>query len=123
MAFDIGGDFDLLEFNIPAGKNKTVMITVPPIDCVSPADIEAINKKLRELEDQELDLVNDPNRNVLALVKLQLKHFNPAKQKADAIDALLPRWIRQIDKIWTDSSEMDLGESSPSTEESSETDE
>lgn len=121
MAFDIGGDFELLEFNIPAGKNKTVTITVPPLDCLAPSDVDEINKQLRELEGQDLELVHDPNRNVIALIKFQLKYFNPAKQKADAIDALLPRWVKQIDKIWTEKSDVTMGESEPSTDASGQT--
>lgn len=122
MAFNIGGDFESLEFNIPAGKGKTVTITVPPIDCVAPSDIEAINEQMREMEDQDLLPVNDPNKSVAAQLRLQLKHFNPQKQKADAIDALPVRFVNQIVKIWEDS-EMSMGEYEPSIDASTQTDE
>lgn len=122
MAFNIGGDFESLEFNIPAGKGKTVTITVPPIDCVAPSDIEAINEQMRAMEDQDLLPVNDPNKSVAAQLRLQLKHFNPQKQKADAIDALPVRFVNQIVKIWEDS-EMSMGEYEPSTDASTQTDE
>lgn len=122
MAFNIGGDFESLEFNIPAGKGKTVTITVPPIDCVAPSDIEAINEQMRAMEDQDLLPVNDPNKSPAAQIRLQLKHFNPQKQKADAIDALPVRFVNQIVKIWEDS-EMSMGEYEPSTDVSTQTDE
>lgn len=122
MAFNIGGDFEPLEFNIPAGKGKTVTITLPPIDCVAPSDIEAMNEQMREMEDQDLLPVRDPNKSVAAQLRLQLKYFNPQKQKSDAIDALPLRYVNQIVKIWEDS-EMSMGEYEPSTDASTQTDE
>lgn len=122
MAFSIDG-FDMIEFDIPAGKGKKITLSVPPYDCVAPADTAAMNEQLRALEGKELDFANDPNQNAAALVRLMLKHFNPGKQKGDAIDALVPRQLAQIDELWTKESGMTVGESSTSTDESSETEE
>ena len=52
-----------------------------------------------------------------------LKYFNPGKQKVDAIDGLVPRQLAQIDELWTEESGLSVGESSTSTDESSETEE
>lgn len=122
MAFSIDG-FDMIEFDIPAGKGKKLTLSVPPYDCIPLADSEAMNEQLRALEGKELDFVNDPNHNAAALVRLMLKHFNPGKQKADAIDGLVPRQLSQIDKLWEKESGLTVGESSTSTDESSETEE
>ena len=122
MAFSIDG-FDMIEFDIPAGKGKKLTLSVPPYDCIAPADTAAINEQLRALEGKDLDFANDPNRNAAALVRLMLKYFNPGKQKADAIDGLVPRQLAQIDELWTEESGLTVGESSTSTDESSETEE
>ncbi|WP_288750549.1 hypothetical protein [uncultured Corynebacterium sp.] len=122
MAFVISNDFDPIEFEIPAGKTKTVTISVPPFDCYSPADIAAMNADIKKYEnDDEIADVNNPAKTVTALLRFQLKHFNPGKQKADAIDALTVRQLNEIDKIWTAKSEVTLGESETSTDDSSET--
>lgn len=119
MAFEIGG-FENLEFDIPAGKDKKLTITVPPIDCISPDDVAAMNKQLEAYEaNEELADVQNPAKYGAALLRFQLKYFNPGRQKADAIDALVDRQLRHIDRIWGKSAEIDLGESDPSTDESS----
>lgn len=119
MAFEIGG-FENIEFDIPAGKDKKLTITVPPIDCISPDDVAAMNKQLEAYEaNEELADVQNPAKYGAALLRFQLKYFNPGKQKADAIDALVDRQLRHIDRIWGKSAEIDLGESEPSTDESS----
>lgn len=119
MAFEIGG-FENLEFDIPAGKDKKITISVPPIDCLPPDDVAAMNKQLDAYEaDEELADVQNPAKNGAAMLRFQLKYFNPGKQKADAIDALVDRQLRHIDRIWGKSAEIDLGESEPSTDESS----
>ena len=122
MAFVISNDFDPIEFEIPAGKTKTVTLTVPPYDCIPPKDIDEMNKALEEYEgNDEISDVRNPTKYVPALLRFQLKHFNPGKQKADAIDALTVRQLNEIDKIWTAKSEVTLGESETSTDDSSET--
>ena len=124
MAFTISADFDPIEFEIPAGKTKTVTISVPPFDCYSPADIAAMNAELKKYEnDDEIDDVNNPAKSATALLRFQLKHFNPSKQKADAIDALTVRQLNEINKVWSEKSEVTLGESEPSTDASTQTDE
>lgn len=119
MAFEIGG-FENIEFDIPAGKGKKLTITIPPIDCISPDDVAAMNKQLEAYEaNEELADVQNPAKYGAALLRFQLKYFNPGKQKADAIDALVDRQLHHIDRIWSKSAEIDLGESEPSTDESS----
>lgn len=123
MSFEIDA-YEPLEFDIPAGKDKKITLSVPPLDCFPPADTAEMNKKLAALgQDENLADVDNPTVNAVAMVRFLLKHFNPGKQKADAIDALVERQIRQIDAIWSKESGIELGESSPSTDESSETDE
>lgn len=119
MAFEIGG-FEDIEFDIPAGKDKKITISVPPIDCLPPDDIAAMNKQLAVFEaNDELADVQNPAKNGAAMLRFQLKYFNPGKQKADAIDALVDRQLRHIDRIWGKSAEIELGESESSTDESS----
>ncbi|OFT30811.1 hypothetical protein HMPREF3170_03555 [Corynebacterium sp. HMSC08D02] len=121
MAFKIEAKFDNIEFEIPNSKrNDTVVIAVPPIDCMVPADIKKINVGLDKLNKSEdvLD-VDKPKNNALILVREMLKYYNP--KAATAIDGLMARELQQINTVWADESEASLGESSPSTDESSET--
>lgn len=136
MAFEIEM-FEPLEFDIPAGKDKKVTVSVPPFDCFDPKDVDAINKKLREYEHPEVadavEDVNNPLKNGAALVRFMLKYFNPSKEKSTAIDKLVPRQLNAIDEVWSKNSNMQtddgelattgeaLGESEPSMSESSPT--
>lgn len=136
MAFEIEM-FEPIEFDIPAGKDKKVTVAVPPFDCFDPKDVDAMNKKLREYEHPEVEDtvedVNNPLKNGAALVRFMLKFFNPSKEKCAAIDKLVPRQLNAIDTVWTENSNMPtvdgenattgeaLGESEPSTSESSQT--
>ncbi len=136
MAFEIEM-FEPIEFDIPAGKDKKVTVSVPPFDCFDPKDVEAMNKKLREYEQPEVadtvEDVNNPLQNGAALVRFLLKFFNPGKEKHTAIDKLVPRQLNEIDKVWTENSNLPdvdgaplstleaVGESEPSTSESSQT--
>lgn len=133
MAYEIGG-FELIEFEIPAGKGKTVTLTVPPMDCVTTADVDGINKELEkylssENDSDTTDSANgealpdhkDPTKDAAELLRLQLRYFNPSKAKVEAINALVARQLRQIDQIWARESSITLGESEPSTDESSQT--
>lgn len=123
MSFEIDG-FDLIEFDIPAGKDKKITLSVPPFDCILPSDSAKMTEELEKFEaDEKLLDVQNPTKNAIALARFMLKYFNPGKQKADAIDALVTRQVMQIDAIWSKESGIELGESSPSTDESSETDE
>lgn len=122
MAFNIDV-FEPIEFDIPAGKDKKLTLSVPPYDCVTPADTAKMNEQLREFENADIDDINNPAKNGVALVRFMLKYFNSGKQKADAIDALVPRQVLQIDQIWSEGSGLEVGESSPSTDDSSATEE
>ena len=105
MAFDISG-FDNIEFNIPAGKDKKVTITIPPVDCLYPTDITAIQN--------EADKQHIGNDSV-EITRLFLLHFNNTQVKKDAISKLVQRQLVEIDRIWGQESGILLGESSPST--------
>ena len=124
MAFVISADFEPIEFEIPAGKTKTVTLTVPPFDCIPPRDLDEMNKALEEYEgNDEISDIHNPTKYIPALLRFQLKHFNPGKQKADAIDDLTVRQLNEIDKIWSKRSDATLGESEASTDDSSATEE
>lgn len=132
MAFEIEM-FEPLEFDIPAGKDKKVTVSVPPFDCFNPKDVAAINKQLKEFEDSEIDDIFNPLMNGAALVRFMLKYFNSGKEKHAAIDNLVPRQLDAIDDQWGVSSNLvdeggetvtssdALGESEPSTSEPSQT--
>lgn len=121
MAFEITNDFTPVEFDIPAGKDKKVTLSVPPMDCISPSDVDAMNKQLEAFEDADVEDARNPLKDAAALLRFQLKYFNPGKQKADLIDGLVVRQLRQIDKHWAEASQIDMGESETSTDDSSET--
>ena len=105
MAFDISG-FDNLEFNIPAGKDKKITITIPPVDCLYPTDVTAIQN---EAEKQHI------GKDSVEITRLFLLHFNNTQAKKDAINKLVQRQLVEIDRIWGQESGILLGESSPST--------
>ena len=106
MAFDIPG-FDDIEFNIPAGKDKKITITIPPVDCLYPTDINAIQN-----ETEKRHIGNDS----VEIMRLFLLHFNNTQAKKDAINKLVQRQLVEIDRIWSQESGIPLGESLPSTD-------
>lgn len=121
MAFRIE-PFDMLEFEIPAGSEKFITISVPPVDCFSPADVQKINaelKALREGEDPEAPDPMSPNNNPIELNRFMLKYFNPKAAQVKAIDGLVARHITQIADKWNEGSGVELGESEGSTNSSS----
>ena len=105
MAFDIPG-FDNIEFTIPSGKDKKITITIPPVDCLYPTDVTAIQN---EAEKQHIG--NDS----VEIMRLFLLHFNNTQAKKDAINKLVQRQLVEIDRIWSQESGIPLGESLPST--------
>lgn len=105
-----------ITIDIPDTKGGTITLTVPPLDCMKPADVDKINKQLAEIDETTPEHRN-PNTNALALARHLLAFYNP-KAKA-AIEALVPRQISAIDDYWGKESEISLGESKPSTESSS----
>lgn len=105
MAFDIPG-FDNIEFNIPAGKDKKVTIAIPPVDCLYPTDVTAIQN-----EAEKRHIGNDS----VEITRLFLLHFNNTQAKKDAISKLVQRQLVEIDRIWGEESGILLGESLPST--------
>lgn len=105
MAFDISG-FDNIEFNIPAGKDKKVTITIPPVDCLHSTDVTAVQN---EAEKQNI------GEGSFEIMRLFLLHFNNTQVKKDAINKLVQRQLVEIDRIWGQESGIPLGESLPST--------
>nr|DAP09311.1 MAG TPA: hypothetical protein [Caudoviricetes sp.] len=105
MAFDIPG-FDNIEFNISSGKGKKITIAIPPVDCLYPTDIAAIQN---EAEKQHID------NNSVEIMRLFLLYFNNTQAKKDAIGKLVHRQLVEIDRIWSQESGIQLGESLPST--------
>lgn len=121
MAHKIFVNFDNIEFEIPTPKrDKTLIISVPPIDCLAPNDVDKINAQLDELNTSDIPDARKPENNAHVMVLVMLKFYNPKSTHA-AIDALLPAEISQINDIWGKESAMSMGESEASTDESSAT--
>lgn len=115
MAFVIE-PFENIEIQIP-GKKGIVVLTVPPLDCFTPDQVEKMNAEIANTpEGTPLHL--DPNKNATALGKAMLCFFNPTE--SEAIHALVPRYVMAIDKYWSDASGVSLGKSEPSTDIASE---
>lgn len=110
--------FENIDFEIPDGKGKSLTISVPPLDCMAPSDVAKMNKSLDEVP-EDTPAVKHPGKNATALIQHMLSYYNPAKAKRDAIWDLVPRQVDVINKHWDAQSEMNLGESEPSTESSS----
>lgn len=123
MAFRVS-TYEMIAFEIPDGKGKIVELSVPPVDCFDPRDVEKINKKLAAYpEDPEAEgYVEDhlnPNKNDQEMVRFMLAHFNPTKAKSDAIALLVPRHLAELNEHWLKESDPTVGESDDSTEASS----
>lgn len=113
--------FDDIEFEIPDNaKGGTVSITVPPLDCMKPTDVEKMNKQL-EAVPEDTPAIRNPNKNATALIQHMLAYYNP-KAKA-AVWNLVPREVKAINDHWEKESEVGLGESLPSTDTSSDAEE
>lgn len=122
MVHKIFVEFDDIVFEIPTPKrDKTVTISVPPIDCLAPGDVDKINAQLDELNAADIPAARKPENNAHVMILVMLKYYNPKSTHA-AIDALLPAEISQINDIWGKESTMSVGESEASTDESSVTD-
>lgn len=102
--------FENLEFNIPAGGDKSITVTVPPLDCVDPKDLQKINEDAKE----------NPITEAYGMTRRILLYFNTSKAKQDAINKLVERQLKAIDGIWAKESGVTVGESEPSTGTSSE---
>ncbi|CAB0628053.1 hypothetical protein [Corynebacterium diphtheriae] len=102
--------FDNISFNLPGKSGKKIELQVPPLDCFTPDDIDAINGKLKELE------TITPTESV----RVMLAHYAKTEAQKSAVTGLVARQITQIDEIWTKESGITVGESEPSTDTSSE---
>lgn len=102
-------EFELVEIVIPDGKGGTVTLQVPPLDCISLQESQAINNEIEKLNEENVVTAT-------ALVQTMLKYWNKTKKQQEAIDRLTLRQISNIDKEWQKYSEIDLtvGESSVS---------
>lgn len=123
MAHKIFAEFDNVEFEIPTPKrDKTITISVPPLECLHPNDVDKMNTELDRLNtSDDVPAARKPENNAHVMILVMLKHYNPGKQARDAIDALLPVEMTEISRIWGEESSVTVGESSASTDESSET--
>lgn len=110
MAFEIPG-FDNIEFTISSGKGKKITIAIPPVDCLYPTDVTAIQN---EAEKQHI------GNGSVEIMRLFLLYFNNTQAKKDAINKLVQRQLVYIDRIWSQESGIRLGESLPSTDTPSE---
>ncbi|AKK05243.1 hypothetical protein CMUST_15715 (plasmid) [Corynebacterium mustelae] len=107
MAFVID-TFDLLEFDIPAAEGTgRVRIKIPPVDCVSKTDLDAIHSGMSDEVKSELGV---------EYIRGFLLHFNTGEEETAAIKALVPRQVLQINTIVSEQSEANLGESEPSAD-------
>lgn len=126
MAFKIDAvEQEVIEFEIPAAKGSgTVIVSLPPLDCLSNRDYERLDKAVEELNnDDSIPTRLKPKFNAMAAIQTALKTFNTGKAKYDAIDGLVDRQLKAIDSHWAEESKVSMGESEPSTEKSSETNE
>lgn len=117
MAF-ILDSFENIDFEIPDGKGGTTKISVPPLDCFLPSDVEKMNKTLEAVPD-DTPVHRHPGKNASALIQHMLAYYNPKAKTA--IWSLVPRHVAAINDHWDKSSEVVLGESSASTGASTET--
>lgn len=117
MTFSIK-TWENLEFEIPGTGGKPLTISVPPLDCLEPSDVKKINKEIEETPD-DADPLNDPRVNPVAMLKTMLAFYQPRKVQRDAIWALVPRQVNEINEIWERESGATVGESEPSTDSSS----
>lgn len=109
-----------LEFEIPDGKGKTVIITVPPFDSFAPTDVVAMNKAIEETPEDTPNILH-PGKNAEAMIRHIMCYFNPSQKSRDAIMALSPRQITMINSHWEEVSGITAGKSEASTTSSSET--
>lgn len=120
MAFTIS-PLENVEFTIPTGKNgATITVVLPQVDGMPPADIDKMNTALEKLRESDTMIPDwkNPNVNSIELMRFTLAHFNRSKAERDAIALLTARQLKEIDLVWS-KSEIDLGNSGPSTPSSS----
>lgn len=110
MAFTIDG-FDNVEFDIPNGKSKRITISVPPLDCITPQDMDKIKARIADVE----------TLTAIEATRIFLLELVTSKAAREAIEALPARQISQIDEIWSKESGLSVGESEDSTDTSVET--
>lgn len=121
MAFVISS-LENIEFSIPTGKDGSMItVVLPQVDGMPPADIDRMNKELEKLRESGTDLPDwkNPNINSIELMRYTLAYYNKSKAERDAIALLTARQLKEIDHVWSQS-EIDLGNSDPSTPSSSE---
>lgn len=117
MAFQLSPITDI-EFDIPAGKDKSIRLTVPPLDTFTPAQLEDIAAEMEKIPEDTPE-VRNPKTSAHAQTRFLLCFFNPGKEKHNAIWALGGRHVQEITDYWNKESGITLGESEPSTDTSS----
>lgn len=114
--------FENYEIELPKTKGTgTVTISFPPADCLTPDDVEALNKKLDALNDD--DSVPDrlkPKYAPLEAIREMLLHFNTGKTAQETIKGMVQRHLKKIDDLWAnDMEELTGGKSEDSAGSSS----
>lgn len=107
--------FELLEFEIPAGDKKTIVIEVPPFDCWS-------LQESADIQNLVLDAEKDNNTPAFYSTRIAMLYFTEDPEAKEAIEALVSRQLKAIDTIWAEQSGVSLGESEPSEGSSSDKD-
>ncbi|WP_408930756.1 hypothetical protein ACKFR8_05070 [Corynebacterium axilliensis] len=109
MAFTVSTTFDNIEVVIPAADGEgSVTLSLPPLDCFSPKQVDAINKALEKNP--------KAHANGAEALRTMLLSFAAEKHEKAAISALWARQLTEIDEYWQKESGMKVGESSPSTD-------
>lgn len=103
--------FENLEFDIPAGNKKSITISVPPLDCWSRDQSEAISELVAEAAKGQ--------PQAFFSTRIALLYFTDDADAKAAVEALVPRQLKAIDDIWAKESGISVGESLPSTDSSS----
>lgn len=103
----IPSNFDNLIFELPAEKGAIELI-LPPVDCLKPQEQKEIIKRWTEAGVGPEDL---------AAVRIAIIFYN--EKHKEEVEQLTFRQLRFINDKWNDSAQLDLGEQSASTEESS----
>lgn len=117
MTFQLSTYTDI-EIPIPNSKGEIITLTLPPIDCLTPAQIDAVEAEMDKVPEDTLP-VRNPRKSSHAHTRFFLCHFNPGKEKHDAIWGLVGRHVEEVAAYWNKESGITLGESEPSTDSSS----
>ncbi|PIS66275.1 hypothetical protein AZH46_04090 [Corynebacterium striatum] len=104
MALTVSTTFEDIAVIIPAATgDKPVTLTLPPLDCFRPQQVDAINKLLEEHP--------TARTNGADAMRVMLDYFATTKGQKAAVAQLIARQIEEIDTYWQEESGMKVGES------------